>query len=237
MLTPDQNTQFEKFGNKGFGKGPGRGFGRGAGRGPGGKGFNQGRGEWLQQMKSNLGLTNDQESKIKAANETFAQKAKAIRENQSLTPDQKKEQIMTLQKEKQENFKTFLTAEQVSKLQQMKASNGRGFGSGAGKRGPRGRGFNRGRESRLEQMKSNLGLTDDQVSKIKAANQGFAPKIKAIRENQSLTPDQKKEQIMTLQKDRQESIKSFLTVEQISKQEQMKGDRKEKEKNKDGKEK
>ena len=48
---------------------------------------------------------------------------------------------------------------------------------------------------------------------------------KAIRENSSLTEEQKKEQLMNLVKSRKESMNNILTAEQLKKKEEMRNSR------------
>ena len=69
----------------------------------------------------------------------------------------------------------------------------------------------------LERMKLTLGLTEDQVAKIKAGQTSFKSKIKAIRENDSLLPEQKKEEVKNLMTQRKDFVKALLTPDQQSK--------------------
>ena len=71
--------------------------------------------------------------------------------------------------------------------------------------------------ARLERMKLTLGLSEDQVAKIKAGQTNFHSKIKAIRENDSLLPQQKKEEVKSLMVQRKDFIKTLLTTDQQSK--------------------
>lgn len=76
----------------------------------------------MEHMKTELGLTDEQMAKMKEGGETFRTRAKAIHDNLSLSDDQKKAQFDALQNERQNSFKSFLTAEQISKMDQMKKS-------------------------------------------------------------------------------------------------------------------
>jgi hypothetical protein len=79
-----------------------------------------------------------------------------------------------------------------------------------------------GQAKHFDKMKSTLGLTDEQSKKLKESQAGFQDKIKSIRENQSLSEDQKREQVRAIAKEQHEQLKSVLTPEQLQK---MKGGR------------
>ena len=74
-------------------------------------------------------------------------------------------------------------------------------------------------------MKTDLNLTDDQVAKIKDQRKSLMEQAKAIRENSSLTEEQKKEQLMNLMKSSKESMNNILTAEQLKKKEEMRNSR------------
>ena len=70
---------------------------------------------------------------------------------------------------------------------------------------------------KFEKMKANLGLSEDQATKIKATRAGLHEKIKAIRENKNLSESQKKEQVKAISKQQKESMKAILTPAQLEK--------------------
>jgi Spy/CpxP family protein refolding chaperone len=74
-----------------------------------------------------------------------------------------------------------------------------------------------GSKARLEKMKTELSLTDAQVSQIETNRSASMEKMKAIRENKSLSDDQKKTKVMELRKQQKEQMKSILTEEQLKK--------------------
>jgi len=74
------------------------------------------------------------------------------------------------------------------------------------------------------QKELNLTQTqNDQLSKMRAE---VKSQVQSIRNDQSLTQDQKKEKMHTLRKDEQQKFKSVLTKEQVDKLESMKKERK-----------
>lgn len=74
----------------------------------------------LDRIKSRLNLSNDQVAKIKAITQTEHAQFKAIKENDQLSRTEKKEQLMALKEQNKNNFKTILTPEQISKMEEMK---------------------------------------------------------------------------------------------------------------------
>lgn len=70
---------------------------------------------------------------------------------------------------------------------------------------------------RLEMMKEKLGLTPEQVEKIKAAFEKDREKLMALREDTSLSREQKGEKMRELFKSQMESIRPILTPEQVEK--------------------
>lgn len=80
-------------------------------------------------------------------------------------------------------------------------------------------------KARQEKMKIKLGLNDEQSAKMASIHKESMEKLKSIRENQSLTQQQRKEQAKKLQEDNKEKMKSFLTAEQLKKLDEMKSHR------------
>ncbi len=207
------------------------------------QGKHHGRGGGMQGMDK-LNLTDAQKAQIKTINDDFKPKMQAAGTDNT--------QRQALNKEKMEKISAVLTADQKTQLEQFRKQGGMhdgngangmaqgqhgGEGMGQGKHGGEGMGQRGG--DRMDEMKTSLGLSDDQVTKMKAGEETFRTKSQAIRDNSSLSDDQKKAQMESLRKDREASFKSFLTADQIAKMQQMKGNGNYKEKRKDenGKEK
>ena len=72
--------------------------------------------EWKQGGKEKLNLTEDQQEKMKALHQSFSTQVKAIKDNQSLSEDQKKEQMKALSVKRREEMKAILTPEQQQKM-------------------------------------------------------------------------------------------------------------------------
>ncbi|MCP9751137.1 hypothetical protein [Ferruginibacter sp. HRS2-29] len=73
-----------------------------------------------KEMQEKLGLSNDQAAKLKSQREATHQQMKALKADQSLTKEQKKEKIKTIKAAANEQRKTVLTADQLKKMDEMK---------------------------------------------------------------------------------------------------------------------
>ena len=82
-------------------------------------------------------------------------------------------------------------------------------------RGPGGPGGERG--DRLEMMKEKLGLTPEQVEKLKPIFAKDREKIMALREDTALTREQKGEKMRAIFQASMEEVKAILTPDQAEK--------------------
>ena len=83
-------------------------------------------------------------------------------------------------------------------------------------------------EKRTEHMTEALGLTPDQVEKVKAINLAHAEKMSAIRQQEN--KEEKQKSMQQLREWRQGELKTVLNADQIAKLEEMKAQRKAKHK-------
>lgn len=156
-----------------------------------------------------LNLTSDQQVQLKKIREDFkSQMADLKKSEATITAKDYKEKRMALAKQHHEQMQNVLTKEQKDKLVTMRSERGKKFNGGPG----------RG----MDRMKTELGLSDDQSAKIKSLQADTRTKIKGIRDNQSLSDDQKKQQVMAAMKEQRENMNKVLTPDQLKKMEDMK---------------
>lgn len=74
---------------------------------------------------------------------------------------------------------------------------------------------------RFERMAKELNLSQDQQNQLKPIFQGQHQQAKAIKNDSSLTPDQKKEKFQALRQDTMAKVNSILTPEQQQQWQQM----------------
>ena len=147
-----------------------------------------------------LNLTPQQKIQIKQQRENFHRQMEELKKNDGITVKESRERMESLRKENKEKTQRIPTAEQKAKLQQMKVE-------GKAQHMEMARG-------KAENMKTRLGLSDEQSAKMEKNHAEMAEKIKALRENKSLNDENKKEQMKELMKGQREQMKSILTEEQ-----------------------
>lgn len=150
-----------------------------------------------------LNLTADQKQQMKAANDDYRKQLAGLQNNNSITLGEYKTQLAALHKSHKDKVSSILTDEQKKAM--------------AARRQDAQKRMHHAGEASLDKMKQNLNLSDDQVAKIKAQREDLHTKIKAIRENTSLLPEQKKSQVKDLFVQQKDNLKSVLTADQLSK--------------------
>ena len=137
-----------------------------------------------------------------------------------LTEDQKT-QLKAAFKAQQDAIKSILTPEQLAKWEELKARHREERDEDHEAQNHEGDHWKNG--GPIEHLVKELGLTEAQRAQIQALFKAQQPAIKAIRENTSLTPEQKKEQVSAIFEGIKQQIKSILTPEQQQKFAAMKG--------------
>ncbi|MFC4232540.1 hypothetical protein ACFOW1_11595 [Parasediminibacterium paludis] len=167
--------------------------------------FEKGKERFAQHIQ----LTEDQKKQGKIIRENTSKQIAALYNNDKLTMGDFKQQKAAILKAQKEKLDGLLTAEQKAKIAENKKRmvDNRQVQVAA----------------RLERMKINLGLKDDQVAKIKTAQTQLHEKMKALHEDATLLPEQKKAQMKALMDEEKESLKNVLTAEQLAKLESHKG--------------
>jgi len=173
-----------------------------------------------EMMAKQLNLTTDQQSKLKMIHENERKEMEALKAK-SLTADQFKTQRKVLHKKYQDQMQLVLTPAQKAQMETFRAERKQN----GGKKGQWQKG-GKDMTKRRGDFQKELNLTQtqkDQLSKMRAE---VKSQVQSIRNDQSLTQDQKKEKMHTLKKDEQQKFKSVLTKEQVDKLESMKKERK-----------
>jgi Spy/CpxP family protein refolding chaperone len=163
----------------------------------------------MPDMKA-LNLTDDQKAKFKTQNEEFRKQMTELKKNDNITVKEWKSKMETLRKDHKSRMDAILTPEQKDKLQKMK-SDGMQKHEGAMKQ-------------RGADLKTRLGLTDDQANKMATARKEMAEKMKLIREDKNMEADKKKEKIKELMDEQKEQMKKILTDEQLKKMKESRRD-------------
>jgi hypothetical protein len=162
-----------------------------------------------------LNLTEDQKKQLKSNREEFRTKMQALDKEENITVKEMKTRKAALHKEQKAKNDAIFTPEQKEKIAKAKLKHEEEAKQHA--------------EKRLERMKTELSLTDDQVAKLKIQDENTRSQMKAIRDNESLDHSAKREQMMALMNTAKEQRKAVLTQDQLKKMEESKKDHKNKE--------
>ena len=155
----------------------------------------------LESLRERLNLSEEQMEKLKPLVEEETAKVKSLKEDASLSDAQKKERAYEIVGAFREKLRSVLTPEQKAKLSEEMQRRTGGVQSQADL------------AQRLQALKQKLNLSDEQMEKIKPIVEEDAPKLKALKEDKSLSPDEKRNAL----KQSWERISSELTTEQREK--------------------
>ncbi|MDQ6904020.1 MAG: hypothetical protein M3139_13530 [Bacteroidota bacterium] len=162
-------------------------------------------------MMHHMNLTDAQKQQAKELQADYTNKVKDLEKDQNITLKDYRAKKAILEQERKSKFQALLTPEQKDKIAQGRKE------------------MHEKREmmsqKRMDKMKSDLNLTDAQVEKINAQKKSSMEQMKEIRENSSLSKEQKKEKFMDLRKSAHESMSSILTSDQIKKWDEMRQNR------------
>lgn len=159
-------------------------------------------------MMKDLNLTPEQKSKMKELHLANRQEMDAIKNDQSLSEEQKKAKMQELRKIQKEKSKALLTAEQKAEIK------------AAARKGKD------GHKRRHSNGMNDLNLTQDQKTRMNTIRQGFKEESEAIKNDENLTKEQKIEKSRQFRKSQQEQMKSILTPDQKTKMKAAKKHRK-----------
>ncbi len=162
-------------------------------------------------MAKQLNFSEAQKTQAKAINEDTRKKMQDLNKNESITVKEQRDRRAAILKERKTKMDGLLTAEQKTKMAQLKAERKVKIEAGYAKR--------------LDKMKTNLSLTDEQVAKLKTQRAATMAKAEKIKSNESLSREQKKEQMMVLKTEAKDQHNKIFTAEQLKKKEEMKKNR------------
>jgi Spy/CpxP family protein refolding chaperone len=156
-----------------------------------------------------LNLTDDQKNEMKVINDDFKQQMTDLKKSEDkITVTEWKSKMTTIRNDHHAKMDKVLTDEQKANLKTMHKEQGKRF--------------RQDKHNRMDRMKKELNLTDDQVTALNKNHEDMAQQFKSIRDNKTLTEDQKKAEMKKFKDQQHESLKSILTPEQLQKLEQQK---------------
>lgn len=150
-----------------------------------------------------LDLSDDQLAQIEVLRTSTHEKLEELKADTSMEQDAKRAEMKAIKQESKESMEAILTDEQREKLAAMKAAGNETTPEEIAQR-------------QTNKMKEVLDLTPEQEEQLHALNLKVAQKIDAVKKNESLTEEQKKEFIKGNKKDKRTAMASILTEEQMA---------------------
>ncbi len=145
---------------------------------------------------ANPQLTAEQKQQLRQIRLAARDQAAIIRNDQTLTAEQKQAKLKALRASTREQMKSVLTPAQQQAFAERRAA----------------------RKTRLAEQ---LGLTADQQSKLKALFQSTRQQRQTVLKDASLTNEQKQAQLSQIRQSSQAQLATILTPEQLTKFQQM----------------
>jgi len=159
-------------------------------------------------MAKQLNFSEAQKQQVKAIHEDSRKKMQELNKLENITVKEQRDRKASILKERKAKMDGLLTAEQKTKLAQLKTEQ---------------RAKHEERyANHLNKMKTNLNLSDEQVSKLKDQRASMQAKAQRIKNNESLSREQKKEQMMALKTEAKAQQDKIVTTDQLKKKEEMK---------------
>jgi len=196
-------------------------------------------GPLLEKLAKALDLTPVQKSALNSILSERNNKLKELKQDKSLTPEQKKAKAKEIIEQSDFRIKTLLTPKQCERFDQIREKIKKRFSSLADRktneRGKlaerlRGRKFLRDAPGKSAVKARRVGskiadalkLTEEQREKIKPLLKERRERVRTILQDQSLSAEQKKAEIRKLRDETRSKIEQILTDEQREKLEKMK---------------
>ena len=160
------------------------------------------------QLAKQLNLSDEQKKQAQANKVALKQKMKELNKNESITVKERRDRKDALRKEQKAKMQALLTPEQKTKMAELKAT----------KMAKREEKFAKG----LEKMKSKINLSDAQVMQLKSQRERIKANTKEIKDNESLSRTQRKEQLMALKAEAKTQKSNIFTADQIKQLDEIK---------------
>jgi hypothetical protein len=158
-----------------------------------------------------LNYSEDQKKQAKTINEDSHKKMQELNKNESITVKEMRDSKAAIQKERKTKMVGLLTGEQKNKMAQLKAEQKVKHEEQYAKR--------------MDKMKTNLNLSDEQITKLKTQRSTMRASAEKIKSNESLSRQQKQQQMMALKAEAKDQHNKIFTPEQLKKREEMKKNR------------
>lgn len=164
-----------------------------------------------QQGFAQLNLSDEQKAEMKTINENFKKQLTELQKNEDITVREWKSRMKSIREDHQSKISQVLTDEQKATMQKMRQD--------------RKDNMHKGGKRNMDSLKKALNLTPEQQTALKQQRTEMMQKLKAIKEDSSLSDEQKKAEIKKFREQQHQSLKSILTPEQLNQLQQHKSHR------------
>lgn len=170
----------------------------------------------LAKMTRFLGLSEEQQVKIKPILEEKLKGMQAVHADKNLTRDQRRAKMQELRTKLHDQLKPILTPEQNSKIAAMWTKTGHHCKGRKGHEnwGHHGKHFRMDPSKHLAKMTACLGLSAEQQAKIKPILEENYKQKQALQADTTLTRDQRRAKMQELRVQLHEKVTPILTPEQ-----------------------
>ena len=167
--------------------------------------------EQKKMMMKQLNLTPSQRSQMKSIDKEYKGKMDDLKNQNNLPVDQMNAQRKAMHQEKKAKMESILTPQQKTKMMEMKKQMKQQK--------------KMDHANNVKKMRSALGLSKDQVGKIKSENKDMKQKMLAIKSNNTLPQTERKQQMKALKSERKAYVESVLTADQKKKLDEIRGNK------------
>jgi Spy/CpxP family protein refolding chaperone len=155
-----------------------------------------------------LNLTDEQKTEMKTINDDFKKQMSELQKNEDITVREWKSKMKNIREDHQKKVQQVLTDEQKAKMEKLRQDR-------------KGKMHKKGQHN-IDSLKKDLNLSAEQAAALKQQRTDMMQKLKAIKEDKSLTDEQKKAEMKKFREQQHQSLKSILSEEQINKLQQHK---------------
>lgn len=162
--------------------------------------------EQLAKMKTELSLTEDQVTRLQMINETFQEEGVLLNADTTMSAGQVAAENTRILRERNAGIRTVLTKDQFSRWMAIKKEQSTQRG-----------GARAASQDNLQQMKTALGLSDEQLKSIMAINAKMSGEFRKLRADTVISREDRTGELKKIMANRNAKIKKVLTEEQYVK--------------------
>ena len=169
----------------------------------------------IRRLAQELNLTEDQRTRIRGFVDDARTQAQALRNDTTLTREQRQQRMREITQRTQDNIRSILTVEQQMKADELRKQAQERMA--ARQQQMADRAFNG--------LVQRLNLTESQQTTVKSYMEDQRTQLQALRNNTTLTREQRMEQARTIRQQTQDKIRSTLTTDQQQQLDQLRQQR------------